>query len=149
MPKSPGRHAPAYDRDRASEVLVDAIMLGDASAADRHGCSKRTVERYRQRMATDPALSALVEEKKKAQVGEWAAARTRFLRSAIAKLETLVAGATGEQIREVAGAIKIVGDLHVVSGALNVEQPEPDRSGAIAPTSGGSAGAGEASVTAH
>lgn len=121
-----------FDIERAAIILVDAFALGDATAAAKWKISKRTVERYRARMATDTQLSALVAEKKKAAEADWSASRVRFLRKAIAKLETLVDMATPEQIREVAGAIKIVGELEVVSSTLDGEQPGTDSAGTAA-----------------
>lgn len=125
--------APNLNLERVAVIVVDAFALGDATAAAKWKISKRTVERYRARMATDRELSRLVTEKKKAVEADWSAARIRFLRRSIAKLEELVDKAGADQIREVAGAIKIVGELEVVSGTLNGEQPGIDSAGAAAP----------------
>ena len=117
------RTTPQYNPERASEVLVDAILLGDGPAATRHNVSLRSIQRYRVRARSDAALAELVASKKAKVEQDWTDARRRFLRRAIAKLEQLIDGAKPEQIREVAGAIKIVGELDVVKGALGGNQP--------------------------
>lgn len=125
--------APNLNLERVAVIIVDAFALGDATAAAKWKISKRTVERYRARMTTDRELSRLVTEKKKAVEADWSAARVRFLRKTISKLEALVDQAGPEQIREVAGAIKIVGELEVVSSTLDGEQPGTDSAGTAAP----------------
>ncbi|MFA5053414.1 MAG: hypothetical protein WC565_05110 [Parcubacteria group bacterium] len=107
---------PALDRERLARIIVDALDMGDKLAAENAGVCVRSVERYRSKMAEDPELAALVAEKRKSAnaISEeaWHKTRVRFLRSAVAKLEELVADAKPTQIRLVAGAIKIVGELH-------------------------------------
>jgi len=122
--------SPVFDRARAVRVLLDAAAVGDSAACKRHGISERTLQRYRERVGADPELTAVVAEKKNAEEAGWSASRRRFLRSAIAKLEAMIAEAGPDQIREVAGAIKIVGELEVVvvnmiGAGTDGEQPGP------------------------
>jgi hypothetical protein len=114
--------APTFDRDRALRVLVDAFDLGDATACQRHGISVRTLERYRVRLKGDPQLSEAVAQKKEELERDWRQARRRALRSGITKLEQLIQVAEVKQLRDVAGAVKILGDLEVVAGVLDDEQ---------------------------
>jgi hypothetical protein len=114
--------APTFDRDRALRVLVDAFDLGDATACQRHGISVRTLERYRVRLKGDPQLSEAVAQKKEELERDWRQARRRALRSGITKLEQLIQAAEVKQLRDVAGAVKILGDLEVVAGVLDDEQ---------------------------
>lgn len=109
---------PFPDPERIIRILVDAVECGDQVACDRWGVTTRTLRRYREKMTADPRLSEAVISKSRQLDGEWRTARRVFLRSAIAKLQALIEGAGEERIREIAGAIKIVGDLEVVSGAL-------------------------------
>lgn len=108
-------------RERAAEAIVTALSVGDRTAADRLNISDRTLRRHRARMATDPALAALVREKVKAEAGQWRAARLGFLRVALAKLKGLVEEAKVDQMRDVVGAIKIVGELQVATEALGTD----------------------------
>ena len=115
-----------FDREKAVLVLVDAIDCGDQTAMDRWKVSARTLYRYRSRLHADPVLAAAVKHKRDAMDGEWRSARRTFLRSAIAKLQALIENASEERIRDIAGAIKIVGDLEVVSGALGENAPKAE-----------------------
>jgi len=124
--------APVFDYDRISEILVDSIALGDAAARAKWKISPRSLERYHARVRTDRKLAEAVDRKKLHQEADWAEVRLAFLRKAIGKLHVMLDGADIDHMRDVAGAIKIVGDLHVVSGALSVEQPRPARASAPA-----------------
>ena len=121
-----------------ARVLVDSITLGPKAAAERAGITDRTLRRYRTRAESDEALSELIQQKLKRAEADWKPIATRFLRRSIAKLERLVEDATVEQIRQVAGAIKIVGDLQVVREALtNGEQPGASGEGEAHPADAG------------
>lgn len=110
----------AFNRQRAARILVDAFALGDKTAADKHGVSEKSVQRYRQRLEEDGQLSALVRRLQARAHRDWSASRLNFLRGGIDKLNALVAEADVSQIRDVAEAVKVVGELQVASDALNV-----------------------------
>jgi hypothetical protein len=109
------------DPERVAEILVDAYALGDAPAARKWSCSRRTVERYRARLKTDKVLAAIVQEKRELAEEELATLRVRFLRKALVVLEKKITKAKAT-VFEVAGAVKIVGELHQL--ALEVEDDE-------------------------
>jgi hypothetical protein len=119
------RKSPHADRDQMTRVITDAAILGNEHAAKKHGIAERSVQRYKNRCAQDPELAAMVAAKKKKIDDDWRDEAVSFLRTAVAKLEKLVATATGEQIREVAGAIKIVGELTVARDALVSDEQQP------------------------
>lgn len=77
-------------------------------------------------MRENPALAEAVSQKRAALDAGWANERRTFLKAGLAKLNELVALAGVDQIRDVAGALKIVGDLELVTNALG-EQPSPPR----------------------
>ncbi len=111
---------PFFDRERAARILVDAIALGDKTACRLHGITERTLGRYRVRLEGDRQLSEAVRALGEKADRQWTHARTRFLRKAITKLEVLVAEASSDQIKDVAEAVKVVGELDVASQVLNV-----------------------------
>lgn len=111
-----------FDRDRAVKILVDALAVGDEQAAARWGVCTKTLQRYRARLANDPELARAVKATSQKLDAEWRTARRTFLRAGIRKLQELVDLAGVDKIREVAGAIKIVGDLEITSGVL--DEPE-------------------------
>jgi hypothetical protein len=114
--------APTFDRDRALRVLVDAFDLGDAQACARHKIALRTLQSYRKRLAHDPELAEACAQKRAELEKGWREVRLRALRSGITKLEQLIQEAEVKQLRDVAGAVKILGDLEVVAGVLDDEQ---------------------------
>lgn len=120
--------AAALDPARIATMLADADLTSDEVAAKRHGVSVRTLWRHRARLRQDPALAARVSEKRLALEADWAEERRTFLKAGLAKLNELVALAGVDQIRDVAGALKIVGDLELVTNALG-EQSSPSLSG--------------------
>src|SRR5262245_57696952 len=118
-----------FNAERAALVLLDALVLGDARAAEKWEVTERTIQNYRARLAADPHFSRLFADKKRAAEAGWSAVRLRFLRKSIAKLEELVEKATDPKfIPAVADAVKVVGELQIASDALSV--PECDQPGA-------------------
>lgn len=127
------------DRARVATILIDAYQVGELAAAKRWGITDRTIRNYKTRLETDTELSRAFHEKKARVEADWLETSRRFLSRSIAKLEELVHQAGTDQIREVAGAIKIVGELDVVRSALGGQQPQrPDPSEAAPPSSGAS-----------
>lgn len=114
--------APTFDRDRALRILLDAFDLGDRKAAEHWKVSERTIRNYRERLAGDPELAGAFQQKRAELERDWRQARRRALRSGITRLEQLIQEAGVKQLRDVAGAVKILGDLEVVAGVLDDEQ---------------------------
>lgn len=110
--------APHICYEQASSIVVEAELFGNESAAKRHGISRDTVERYRKRIAHDEQLRTLADEKRKLAKAAVAEEFVRFLRRAVNKLDELIEQAKPDQIREVAGAIKVVGELQTVREAI-------------------------------
>lgn len=109
-----------FNRERAALILVDAITLGDRTAADRHQVSEKSIQRYRARLLTDPSLSAIVQEKGREAEHGWHFARARFLRKTLQKLEELVDKATADNFEHVISALKAAGELDLATEALGV-----------------------------
>jgi hypothetical protein len=108
------------NRDRVARILVDAITLGDRTAADRHKVSVKTVERHRARLKVDPVLSALVRELGKEAEHGWHFARARFLRRTLQKLDEMVQEAKPVHFEHVIEAMKAAGELDLATEALGV-----------------------------
>ena len=137
-------------REQKARIGADAELFGVEEAAKRHSISERTVRRYRAMAAADPDLAREIRERKalvlKQEDLDWATTGRRFLRRSLAKLEELVQQAKAEpgSIREVAGAIKIVGELDVVRSALGGEQPDDPEPGEETPAPPGGVATGGA-----
>lgn len=144
---------PHFDRELAAKVLALAAKAGDAKAAKHFGISVRSVKRYRAKMLADTELAQVVTLKVsefEAHSKGWAEEAAAFMSQAIKKLGQLVAEAKPEQMRDVVGAIKIVGELDITRTVMGSdEQPGTDSEDpkAQAPqvivTSGEAAGAEE------
>lgn len=123
--------------DDIARLVADALTVGNDEAAARWNVSVRTVERHRAKAVATPladgSLSAVVAKNLEVTAGEWRDVAVEFLRKGIAKLGALIDQAGKEQIRDVAGAVKIVGELQVVREALGVDQPGAAAEGRAAP----------------
>jgi len=135
-----------FDRERAAQILVDAITLGDKTSADRHQVSEKTIQRYRARAKRDTELSARVRELGREAEHGWHFARARFLRKTLAKLESMVDDATREDFEHVINALKAAGDLDLASEALGVGHSDRQQGPPAAEAQGGSSGTPEANA---
>ncbi len=64
-------------------ILLEAVYTRDKTACERFGITDRTLRNYRQRMATDPEISAFFRIKKKAFDEAWAEQLPLTLRQSI------------------------------------------------------------------
>lgn len=110
---------PKLDRDKAIRILIDAARLGNRKACELHKITERTLWNYRSRFEGDPALSEAFRVKNKAEDLTWKAARRSALTKGIQKLEALIDGALPDQIRDVANAVKVLGELEITQGVLD------------------------------
>lgn len=139
--------------ERAATIVAECSMLTVPEVAERHDVSRETVRNYLRREAADEAFADLCAKKRltvaqelQRREADWLDEAVRCLRSSFKKLEQLVTDAKAEKgsIREVAGAIKIVGELQVVREALRGgQQPRSSGKGSTPPSDAGVAGDGE------
>ena len=103
-----------------------ADQFGDRRAASHFGLTIRSVQRYRARArGGDDQLSQAVADKRaelNAAAGDWAVAAVAFMTAAIAKLSKLVEKAEVGQMRDVVGAIKVVGELDITRQAMTNDE---------------------------
>ena len=129
--------SPPVDPEYAAEIIVDAGVMGDRSAARKWNVSVRTVERYRAKLKTDKMLADLVGEKRKVVEHELSVMRVGYMRRALKAMGRKLKTTT---LLDIAESMKIVGELHHVGIAVEDEQPDSEDPGAEeAP--GGSIGA--------
>lgn len=120
---------PNFDRERAARVIAMAAAVGDDEAAKAAGVSTRTIARWRKRVATDSSLSEAVEQKNQQIQTHLDAEFRDFLAKAVRKLGQLIDKSGVEHIYQVAGAVKIVGDLTNTRGGLGLDEKEGGESG--------------------
>lgn len=105
---------PNFDRDKAARVLVDASILGDRRAAEKHGVAPRTVRHYRQRLESEPDFAALCLEKQKLQDENWASGIPSTLVSSIYFLKVAAQSAdpkSPKAIEAIASALQTLADV--------------------------------------
>src|SRR5690349_19358862 len=100
------------------DLAAEAVAMGDTfrsdtRAAQHFGITVRTIQRYRQMAASDRNLSEKIAIKKselRATVQDWAPAAAETLRFAVERLHDMLERAGDDKMRDVVGAIKILGD---------------------------------------
>jgi transposase-like protein len=148
-------HGPQF---RAAAV-AEALAGNSLDVARSRGVSDRTLRRWIVESKTSPEMAEDVQRKSAAIEADWAEDAKRVARKILGALETLIEQAVAEckggaipdkRIYEVAGALKIVGELgitkQVMPAAAPVVQPKveshgeqsgTDRQGPSAPEAGG------------
>jgi len=123
--------SPNFDRDKAARILLDAIVMGDQAACDKHDISLRSLYRYRSRLEDDPELAKAVIEKKRIQDEKWAdqiptaiASCIDFLRRASQDCKT----DDPDAVHAIAGAIKIMGEVSMTREVIDARLAEQNRS---------------------
>lgn len=127
------------DPERVTDIVVYAEAFGPERTAKQFGVSQRTVFNYRGLVKASPVLAAACTEKRKHAKERMGEEFIAFLRRGVKKLDELCAEAGPERIRDVAGAVKIVGDLFTVREVFGGQQPQPDREGPATPEAPGDA----------
>jgi transposase-like protein len=80
----------AYSTETKARAIVDAALTTDREAAEKHDLSRKSIERWRSELDTDPELQArftkLWEEVRAA--GDWVEDATDTIRTALSFLRT-------------------------------------------------------------
>ncbi|MBX6354556.1 MAG: helix-turn-helix domain-containing protein [Micromonosporaceae bacterium] len=102
-----------FNRERAAVVLAEAALTTDSVAAERHGVSVRTVQRWRAQLDRDPDLAAIVAVKKADLERAWVGAATESLRRAaefLGRAAEEMSPTNPEHVHAVAGAFKLLSE---------------------------------------
>lgn len=106
-----------------AQILAETDLYTDERVASRWGLSVRTIERYRQRLRTDPVLAGIVGEKRRKLTAAWVDNATKFLVVALRELEerckTAKSKEDAEVLRAIADSLKIVGELKLENEVLS------------------------------
>jgi phage terminase small subunit len=107
---------------------MHAQVVGDTTASKAAGISERTLHRWRSRMASDPALTAAVQEKTALVHRELDDELVDTLRKVVRKISSLVEDAPIEALRDVNGSAKIIGDLLTTRTGMGIdERSKPEK----------------------
>lgn len=114
--------SPTHD-ERAAKALATAAVLGDGEAAKRHGCSTRSLRRWRKQCEDDPELAAAVRREKSVIEAEWAEQVPGALRKALAFMERAfveMSPTDPDALHAVAGAFKLLTEAETTRRVLDV-----------------------------
>jgi hypothetical protein len=114
--------------EQAAELIVRVHRSpGDKQALlERFSVSLKTLERWVKRAGTDPALSELVRKKTEETEADWAELAQGTMREVLEAISHTAMRIRSKAVpehgdlRELAGAAKIVGELLTARGILNV-----------------------------
>ncbi len=130
-----GRHG--KDPEWLSDLVVDAMAIGEQAAANRAGVSRITVRRAKTKAKEDPELAALVAAKFAEVSHDLSVLRVSFLREA---LEVARGKLAKSKLGEVASAIKIIGELHQTAMMVGGDEFQSNEPSEVAPEAEGGSG---------
>lgn len=117
-PKTGARLGP----EQKAKIVADAMEMSNKRAAEFWKISVRTVERYVAESNKSPELTDMVAKKLIVSAAtsdeRWKAERVEFLRFMVRKMTDVFTKCDESNLREMIGAVKIVGELHSFAGAL-------------------------------
>lgn len=124
-----------YDPELAATVLLEAIYTTDKKACEKYGITDRTLRRYRQRLATDSELSAIVRTKKEKLDEAWADELPIALRRGIQVIGECVEAVSQDEkakkdanvIHAISGALKICADMQLTSRVIDARYSKGNR----------------------
>jgi hypothetical protein len=135
-----------------AQVVAMADDVGDKLAASHFGVTERTVQRYRSiaKSGQNVALSEALENKKaelNAVRGDWTVEAVATMTTLVRKVGELAEKATLSNLRDLVGAIKILGELDIQAAVMkgpdiNDEHAGLDGEGAEASEAAGRGGSG-------
>lgn len=106
-----------------AQILAETDLYSDKEVAQRWALSTRSIERYRQRLQSDPVLAGIVGEKREKLTAMWVHDATQFLVVALRQLQERCRSAKtkedAECLRAIADCLQIVGELRVQAEILN------------------------------
>jgi hypothetical protein len=124
-----------FNRDLAAAALLEAVFRNDATACEKYGIGIRTLQRYRQKLHTDPELAGIVATKKALFDRAWADDLVKALRGAALFIAEATETARKndkcktdpEMIAAMAGALKLCADVHLTSKVLDARLADSNR----------------------
>ncbi|MFB9994088.1 hypothetical protein ACFFLM_19195 [Deinococcus oregonensis] len=123
--------SPKRDNTRAARILVDAALLGDATACAKHEITIRTLQRYRSALDEDEELSSLYADLSRTVTSQhWASELNITLTTSVRKLGGLIhdlTSPTAENISAVTSAVKALSEIAITREVLGAGDGEPNQ----------------------
>lgn len=121
-----------FNYERAASALLEALLGGDQTAAEKYGVSIRSIQTWRQRLGEDAHLVEFFAIKRRAFEDGWAEelgvpirAAARLITEAAASADA-VTKRNPEFIHAIAGALKICAELKIVSKVIDARTAPRD-----------------------
>jgi transposase-like protein len=135
-----GRRKTKPDHHELASWLSHAATFGVKEAARKFGCSERTIERWRARIANGelPEVAALVAEQKRQAQERCNDLLTETYEASLRRMQEVLPNASP---RDVIEAVKTLGELRITRGVLGADDEQPG-SGSQGSAPEGSAGQG-------
>ncbi|WP_019585251.1 hypothetical protein [Deinococcus apachensis] len=122
--------APKRDNARAARALVDAALLGDATACTKHEITLRTLQRYRAALDDDEELSSFYSQLSRAVTTQnWAQELNITLVTLVRRQEEIardLRNPTAENLSAITGAIKALAEIAITREVLGAGDGQPD-----------------------
>jgi hypothetical protein len=125
--------------ERAARILTDAAYYGDEKSAEKWEITSKTIRNYRERLKTDPQLSALFQKFRQKFEAEWKPELARSIFVTVRKIAEMVeavdtAHPCAEMLEALTGAVKALSEIAITTEVLNAG--DADSSQASAKTGG-------------
>lgn len=120
----------AISDDKKAQAIVDAVYFGDTEAAKRHSISTKSIQRWRQEISDNPALSGIVQEKLQKRDESWASEIPAALNAGIVWLKDAFAQARKsdpEAIRAVTEAMATLAEIAMTREVIDARFTGQDR----------------------
>lgn len=120
---------PFFNRDKAARIVLDAVVMGDRPACEKHGISLRTLQRYRTKLEDDAELSQVVAQKKEMQDEAWANEIPSAIAACINYLKDSAAACVPgnpDAIHAVSGALKIMTEVELTRKLIDARLASED-----------------------
>lgn len=136
----PGQGVPI---DLRAVILAEAAWIGDDSACDKYGITKRTLQRIRRRSGTDVALMQALEVKKRAFERRWLEDLDGTIGAAIRTVRVCAEEVAKDPrsaknpaiIKELAGAVKLLADVKLANRVIDARLAAMQMDGGPVPES--------------
>lgn len=114
---------------RATTVLAEADVFGDAVAIRRYGVAQSTLYNWRKKEREDAEFHELVQLKRRILLADWQQDASKCLKISLNRLAEIIQVARGEDaelIQAIANCCKVVGELKLTAEALQDEVAAED-----------------------
>ena len=113
-----------YPTETKARAIIDAALTTDREAAEKHDCSRKSIERWRGALDSDPELQARCSElwEEVREAGDWVEDATGTIRSALSFLRSAfdeLDPADPESVEAVTDAVHVLADAKMMADIVD------------------------------